>query len=885
MQSDYKVPELLAPVGGMEQFFAALNCGADAVFLGLKVFNARARATNFSFAELREILPIARNANMKVLVTLNILVKQSELSSLITTLAFLEELEVDAVIVQDLGVLRIIQQSFPSIRAHASTQLAVHNCFGAIEAYKLGFKRIVLARELTKQEIKNISLKLNLVSHSEAETEAFCHGSLCYSYSGLCFFSGSKDARSGNRGECAYTCRQPYKIINEPGSGFLFSMKDLSTADNIQDLAQTGVHTLKIEGRKKDAQYVSTVVSFYRQKLNDFAGFETGNNKNSAFRSQLLENRGFAFKRQETTLFLNGRYKENVIDLNHTTHNGESIGVVSSINFNALSGLWQVGVQQITKNIRLRDGIKIIHQVNVYRVKPQHGAQSPEMINQSQQNLSRRFHNQEVQFSLQGLKNAQKNNINEALLGESVTFETAENLTGVEVGAEVFKVRSSQLKELVGQVTAYPHRIRGFTMLGLEVSVERISLEKIKIKILLKKLNTFLVCSEREVSYEVSERKLEDIIQQEFRVFGDAECYCKEFSFKFHEENFYVPKKILKEMKKELSSNLQNKIDGLRNQKIKEALDKIMPIHKEFYQHKQEYWCVKLDRFELASDLLNKKNSILANLKEIIIEPKKAFLKKEFSVDLFKRHAQDISFACAQAGVTLRFAFPTVIRAWDEPVLKKWFEAFWQYGVRSFEVGNIGALGYLRAWVLEQTNISWDSNLSSLDISADFCMYSINSQAVEQNYALGCKTQALSVELESSDVEHLLANYPKHVVPQSIIYKDTPLFIAESCSLTALHNGCPTAAVCGYRTLEIENEKKEKFFVAHESCKSIVYAQEAYSLCAQVNELRALGVSNFRADFLTREYSADKVVQILNDCFNSLKIAQTHTANFEKAFI
>src|SRR5262249_7245340 len=157
----------------------------------------------FTPDDLRELVPLAHAHGMKVLVTVNILVKDSELTSLVETLSELEEIGVDAVIVQDLGVARLAREHFPPLRLHASTQMAVHNLAGVRVAARYGFKRVVLARELTALEIRKIRAK---APRETVELEAFCHGSLCYSYSGLCFFSGAEDARSGNRGECAYTC-------------------------------------------------------------------------------------------------------------------------------------------------------------------------------------------------------------------------------------------------------------------------------------------------------------------------------------------------------------------------------------------------------------------------------------------------------------------------------------------------------------------------------------------------------------------------------------------------------------------------------------------------------------------------------------------------------
>ena len=202
------VPMILAPAGGKEQFMAAVNAGADAVYLGLGKFNARRRAENFTIQDLEELVPLAHEYGMQVLTTLNIVIKDDELEDAIELIAELDRLEVDAVIVQDLGVAKLVRENFPSLRLHASTQLAVHNVSGVVKAAKLGFKRVVLARETTTTEIKRIH---KISEEHGIELEVFCHGSLCYSYSGLCFFSGANDARSGNRGECAYTCRKPYQ--------------------------------------------------------------------------------------------------------------------------------------------------------------------------------------------------------------------------------------------------------------------------------------------------------------------------------------------------------------------------------------------------------------------------------------------------------------------------------------------------------------------------------------------------------------------------------------------------------------------------------------------------------------------------------------------------
>ena len=198
--------ELLAPAGDIEAGYAALYYGADAVYLGLQQFSARATATNFNEESLNEFVGYAHHLGRKVYVAVNTVVQEDELSQLLQTLDICSKCKVDAVIIQDLGVARVVRESYPELEMHASTQMAVHNKKGAITLQKLGFSRVVVARELTLGEIKEIAAIPNL------ETEAFIHGALCYSYSGLCLFSSFESGRSANRGKCLYPCRSEFEF-------------------------------------------------------------------------------------------------------------------------------------------------------------------------------------------------------------------------------------------------------------------------------------------------------------------------------------------------------------------------------------------------------------------------------------------------------------------------------------------------------------------------------------------------------------------------------------------------------------------------------------------------------------------------------------------------
>ncbi len=299
--------ELLAPAGDIEAGYAALFYGADALYLGLRQFSARATAPNFSPDELCQITGYAHSLKRKIYVTVNTLVQNAELENLIQTLDACQKANVDGLIIQDLGVARIVQESYPDLEMHASTQMAVHNKEGALFLKKMGFKRIVLARELDLNEIKEIA------SIPHLETESFIHGALCYAYSGLCQFSSMESGMSANRGKCLYPCRACFG--GDLGSKHLFSMKDMALEEDVLKLPVT---SLKIEGRKKSALYVAAVVNYYRKVL-DKKPVEN-----------LADDIKQIFARPWTKFCINGKNK-NVIDTDFVGHRGLNIGTVGSV--------------------------------------------------------------------------------------------------------------------------------------------------------------------------------------------------------------------------------------------------------------------------------------------------------------------------------------------------------------------------------------------------------------------------------------------------------------------------------------------------------------------------------------------------------------------------
>lgn len=322
--------EILAPVGSIDSLYAAVENGADAVYLGGKLFNARQYASNFSDEELKNAVQYAHLRNVKVYVTVNILLDDNELDEVIDYLVFLYNIDVDALIVQDLGLVRVIRELLPDFEVHASTQMSINNYMGVQFLEKLGFKRVVLARELSIDEIRYIK------ENTSAELEAFIHGALCVCYSGQCLMSSMIGGRSGNRGRCAQPCRMAYSIVDVKTNKaispkfeekYILSPKDLNTIENLSEIIDSGIISLKIEGRMKKPEYVATIVNRYRKELDRILGKHDEKLTEKDYRDiAQMFNRGF------TKGYLMGDYGKSFISFDKPNNRGIYIGEVVKLD-------------------------------------------------------------------------------------------------------------------------------------------------------------------------------------------------------------------------------------------------------------------------------------------------------------------------------------------------------------------------------------------------------------------------------------------------------------------------------------------------------------------------------------------------------------------------
>ncbi|MDR2716772.1 MAG: U32 family peptidase [Treponema sp.] len=324
--------ELLAPAGSPEALDAAVGEGADAVYLGLKNFNARMRSANFTYAQFEAALRSLRRMGKRVYVTVNTVFEQREADRMYQLLKYLAAVGPDALIIQDFGVLAMVRSEFPQLKLHASTQMNVASGRGANALSKYGVSRVVLARELSREELRSIRSETNM------ELEVFVHGALCVSASGLCLFSGYLGGKSANRGMCTQACRRLYHNGEDNAGavtekGYYFSPADLQLLEYLPDLAVAGINALKIEGRMKSADYVGAVVSAYRLVLDAMSdsGDEEKIRRSIAEGQKIL--RG-DFARSKTSYFFNAAHTDNNINwLNPAQDGGTgiSLGVIAKV--------------------------------------------------------------------------------------------------------------------------------------------------------------------------------------------------------------------------------------------------------------------------------------------------------------------------------------------------------------------------------------------------------------------------------------------------------------------------------------------------------------------------------------------------------------------------
>jgi putative protease len=801
--------ELLAPAGGLDAAFAAFHFGADAVYLGLKKFSARAEAENFTLDEVSEITAYAHSLQprRRLFVTVNTLIRQDELAELVEAVATLADIKVDALIIQDLGVYHLVRRHFPGLELHASTQLAVHNRAGAEVLHDLGFKRVVLARELTFEEVRDITTTAGI------ETEVFIHGALCYSYSGLCLFSSQTLGRSGNRGKCAYSCRDSYEVDNapltlrdgsqvrrDPRRGFPFSMKDLALPDHIPALRAAGVSCFKIEGRKKSPLYVATTTDYYRRLIDGRLSPDERPAREADMQT--------VFSRPWTRLFVHSHKDKEVADRDTVGHRGTPIGHVETV---LAPGSAEARLRFRTKRtLERHDGLQIDLPIlgkpfgfavdRLWTVTPgRHGKRTEEF---------------------------------EAAAGSLVEVALPADHPEIPKGAPIYCSASQAVKQRYRHDRPKPGQYCVRKPLEIEIDLSAAELRvtgRVPGCDKSSEAITVVRCLPGPFSPVRDLAAMAEGARGAFAKLGQTRFELDSFTLQ-NDEGLFVPVSRLNQIRREITEELEEKLQHALAVRIGELQRLICPAPKKPTPTNRFRWSIKVDRVE-SLDALD--DSDLQEVDEIVID-----IARDHSALLEDSLSR---WAARLGGNRIRLALPALTRSWEDKGIRHKIEHLGKSGWSKWEAANLSAWSYLR-----------EADLSALDLAVDWSVYVLNRLAAEQLLAMGVTRFALSPEDGLQNMRSLLGEYAKQAVV--IVYQDTPQFLAESCAYANLIGGCPGKAICRFESMEMVSSHGERVTALDYHCRTIVLNQGAFCISDRLKDLAHAGAVNLRADFVYRKY-------------------------------
>ncbi len=837
-----RAPELLAPAGGPEAGYAALHYGADAIYLGLPRFSARGDASNFSMEDLVDITALAHSLNprRRVYIALNTLVLQRETDALVDDLAAVAEAGADAAIVQDVGVLSIVRRHFPELRLHASTQMAVHNRPGAEMARELGCSRVTLARELTLDELVGIAAVPDL------ETEVFIHGALCYSYSGLCLFSSHIMGRSGNRGRCAYLCRDRYR--EGSGQRFVFSMKDLALPECLPDLRRIGVSALKIEGRMKSPLYVAATVKYYRALLDGSASPREAD--------EMARDIKTIFSRPWTDLHVRSRRNRNVVEPDYVGHRGILVGKVQSV----ISGRTEEDRMRFktSRPIEAHDGL----QIDVPGLSRPYG------------------------FAVSKLRVKDGDSfvpVFEAPAGALIDVALPLEHPEFSAGAQISCSSSQEIKRRYRFEKPNPARLPGSHPVDFEINIDP---DGIKAKACCRNAlrlaapgpaaengGACAISASASVSGSLEPARnaanVDDVAAQAFTKLGGTRFAPGRIEVD-NPGALFVPVSLLNQVRRRLIDELETKWREVwddRRASVKSAVNS-SPYHSIAVGCSEDppeaspvvssriTWSLKTDS---AACLSAFESSDWQDTDDVIIEI-------PHGADSSLRPAlEDLA---GMVGIErIRLALPVIIRGWEMESAQKILMDLAAAGWRRWQAANPGAWKMLRA-----------TRGFDLEISADWPLYVMNRASAQQLTELGASSFTLSPEDGKENLRELTADFPGRAV--AIVFQDTPLMISEACVMQ--RDACNNNGRCGAGVLRLESSFGEKIRVIRRGCRMIVINEKPFCLGGRIGELTVSGVTRLRADFLYREYSPGKARELWRRLRMNETVPETHTGNFDR---
>ena len=718
--------DLLSPVGDFDCLKAAVQNGANSVYFGANLFSARAFASNFDLDELKNAIQYARIRGVKTNLTLNTLIKNDEFEDAFNLAKKAYEFGIDAIIVQDLGLAKMLIKSFPDLAIHASTQMSVHNLQGVLELQELGFKRVVLSRELSIGEIEYIC------RNSNVEIECFIHGALCISYSGQCLFSSMIGGRSGNRGKCAQPCRLPYKLLENNSvidSGYLLSTRDICGLDFIPDMINAGVTCLKIEGRMKKPEYVATVTRIYRKYI-DLAESSEPYVVDDADRKILMQ----AFNRGSFSCgHLSNEPNKKLVFKDKSDNMGLFLGKVEKYNSN--KGYITV---KLNEPIEVGDTVALERESGTYNVA-------------------------EVMVSNKNIKGTK--------VGQTVTIGRMKG--NIKLGDKIFKMSSKSQNSIANDSLRFENRK---VALNCEVTVKENQPLEINITSandldIYKNLNITSTLDVLPVEAKNRPISKDDIIAQINKTNSTP------FSFANInvnlDDNLFLPKvSSLNELRRTALENVENfAISNI--QRISDGID---------YNARNEN--SKNDNNANSSNNSNNngnKISVLLNILndkydysslegiDIVYIPLKYFVNKKYS-NILETLSKKFE---------LYIYLPTIIKANYRNLLSLNIEnAIKSYNIKGFVLSNISNLLLLDN-VLENCSL----NKNDFNFIANYTFNIFNNHSVKELKELGFNRFTISPELNKETILDLTSSNTEVLASELIVYGKTPLMNMNYCLL------------------------------------------------------------------------------------------------------
>ena len=712
--------DLLSPVGDFDCLKAAVQNGANSVYFGANLFSARAFASNFDLDELKNAIQYARIRGVKTNLTLNTLIKNDEFEDAFNLAKKAYEFGIDAIIVQDLGLAKMLIKSFPDLAIHASTQMSVHNLQGVLELQELGFKRVVLSRELSIGEIEYIC------RNSNVEIECFIHGALCISYSGQCLFSSMIGGRSGNRGKCAQPCRLPYKLLENNSvidSGYLLSTRDICGLDFIPDMINAGVTCLKIEGRMKKPEYVATVTRIYRKYI-DLAESSEPYVVDDADRKILMQ----AFNRGSFSCgHLSNEPNKKLVFKDKSDNMGLFLGKVEKYNSN--KGYITV---KLNEPIEVGDTVALERESGTYNVS-------------------------EVMVSNKNIKGTK--------VGQTVTIGRMKG--NIKLGDKIFKMSSKSQNSIANDSLRFENRK---VALNCKVTVKENQPLEINITSandldIYKNLNITSTLDVLPVEAKNRPISKDDIIAQINKTNSTPFNFA---NIKVNlDDNLFLPKisslnelrrTALENVENFAISNIQRISDGINynacNENSKNANNSNSDENK----------------ISVLLNILNEKYdySSLEGI-DIVYIPLKYFVNKKYS-NILETLSKKFE---------LYIYLPTILKANYRNLLSLNIEnAIKSYNIKGFVLSNISNLLLLDN-VLENCSL----NKNDFNFIANYTFNIFNNHSVKELKELGFNRFTISPELNKETILDLTSSNTEVLASELIVYGKTPLMNMNYCLL------------------------------------------------------------------------------------------------------